>query len=141
MQNYTNSIKVQTKEVEKICRGVMNFLKILPKPLSYVDNLLQASPKYLPLLRVVFADFGLAVVAHYIVVIPANKSWTELACDVIMTNNTLYRNVVCLHENFRNLHSIVKNCFCKVPTFMVWNGCRKTSLARRAYLDADCILV
>ena len=40
MQNYANSIKVQTKEVEKICRGVMNFLKILPKPLSYVDNLL-----------------------------------------------------------------------------------------------------
>ena len=29
MQNYTNSIKVQTKEVEKICRGVMNFLKNL----------------------------------------------------------------------------------------------------------------
>lgn len=40
MQNYTITIKVQTKDVEKIRRGVMNFLKILPKPLSCGDTLL-----------------------------------------------------------------------------------------------------
>ena len=50
MQNYTNSIKVQTKQVENIRRGVMNFLKILFELLSYVDNLLQASLECLPLL-------------------------------------------------------------------------------------------